>query len=144
MVGAGATLFAQWGLIRVFNLSASALMRWGSALAAAGLVGIAVAPDYFGILAAFAVTSVGYGFARPGFVAAASLMVGESEQGAVAGAVTSVNGSCFIIAPTIGIGLYELGGSYPYLLGAAVQLALLGYGLWHPVLRRNLSGGSDD
>ncbi len=144
MVGAGATLFAQWGLIRVFNLSASALMRWGAALAAAGLAFIAVAPDYFGILAAFAVTSVGYGFARPGFVAAASLMVGEAEQGAVAGAVTSVNGSCFIVAPTIGIGLYELGGSYPYLLGAAVQLALLGYALWHPVLRRNLSGGSDD
>ncbi len=69
MVGAGATLFAQWGLIRVLRLSAAGLMRWGAVLAAAGLAGIAVASDYMGILAAFALTSVGYGFARPGFVA---------------------------------------------------------------------------
>ena len=144
MVGAGATLFAQWGLIRVLDLTASALMRWGAALAAAGLAGIALAPDYAGILAAFALTSLGYGFARPGFVAGASLVVGEAEQGAVAGAVTAVNGACFIVAPTIGIGLYEIGGAYPYALGAAVQVVLLGYALFHPVLRRELGAARAD
>ncbi len=113
MVGAGATLLAQWGLIRMFGLTASALMRWGAALAAAGLAGIAVATDFYGIVVAFALTSLGYGFARPGFVAGASLMVGEDEQGAVAGAVTAVNGACFIVAPTVGIGLYEIGGAVP-------------------------------
>jgi len=136
MVGAGATLLAQWGLIGMLRMTAASLMRWGSGLAAAGCFGIALAHDYSAILAAFALTSLGYGFARPGFVAGASLMVGEDEQGAVAGAVTAVNGACFIVAPTIGIGLYEIGGSYPYLLGAAAQVALVGYALFSPVLRR--------
>lgn len=144
MVGAGATLLAQWGLIRMLGLTSSALMRWGAALAAAGLLAIAVAPDYYGILAGFALTSLGYGFARPGFVAGASLMVGEAEQGAVAGAVTAVNGSCFIVAPTIGIGLYEWGGAYPYYLGAAAQLLLFAYAVFNPVLRRELGAGPVD
>ena len=137
MVGAGATLLAQWGLIRMFDLTAAALMRWGAALAAAGLAGIALATDFYGIVVAFAVTSLGYGFARPGFVAGASLMVGEHEQGAVAGAVTAVNGACFIVAPTIGIALYEVGGAYPYALGAGAQILLFAYALFDPVLRRD-------
>lgn len=144
MVGAGATLLAQWGLIRMLAMTASALMRWGAALAAAGLAAIAVAPDYNGILVGFALTSLGYGFARPGFVAGASLVVGEAEQGAVAGAVTAVNGACFIVAPTIGIGLYELGGPYPYYLGAAAQVLLLGYVLFNPVLRREIGAAPPD
>ena len=144
MVGAGATLLAQWGLIGMLRMTASSLMRWGAGLAAAGCLGIALAHDYSGILAAFALTSLGYGFARPGFVAGASLTVSEDEQGAVAGAVTAVNGACFIVAPTIGIGLYEIGGAYPYLLGAAAQVLLLGYALFSPVLRRELGAAPAD
>ncbi len=132
------------GLIGVLRMTASSLMRWGAGLAAAGCLGIALAHDYSAILAAFALTSLGYGFARPGFVAGASLMVSEDEQGAVAGAVTAVNGACFIIAPTVGIGLYEIGGSYPYLLGAAAQLVLLGYALFTPVLRREMGAAPAD
>ena len=144
MVGAGATLLAQWGLIRMLGLTAATLMRWGAAAAAAGLLGIALAHDYAGVLIAFALASLGYGFARPGFVAGASLVVGETEQGAVAGAVTAVNGSCYIIAPTIGIGLYEVGGAYPYYLGAGLQLLLLAYTLLNPQLRRERGGPVDD
>ncbi len=144
MVGAGATLLAQWGLIGMLRMTASSLMRWGAGLAAAGCLGIALSHDYSGILAAFALTSLGYGFARPGFVAGASLMVSEDEQGAVAGAVTAVNGACFIVAPTVGIGLYEIGGSYPYLLGAAAQVVLLGYALFTPVLRREMGAAPAD
>jgi len=96
-----------------------------------------LATDFYGIVVAFAVTSLGFGFARPGFVAGASLMVGEHEQGAVAGAVTAVNGACFIVAPTIGIALYEVGGAYPYALGAGAQILLFAYALFDPVLRRD-------
>ena len=62
----------------------------------------------------------------------------------MAGAVTAANGACFIVAPTVGIGLYELGGSYPYLLGAAAQVALLGYALFNPTLRRSLDVAVED
>jgi hypothetical protein len=80
--------------------------------------------------------SMGYGLARPGFTAGASLAVSRSEQGGVAGAVTSVNGSCFIFAPAIGIGLYQIGPSVTYWLGAAALVALAVYSFTQPALGR--------
>ena len=124
MAGAGATLLAQWGLIPMFRMAPPAMMRWGTLVAAIGTAGIAFAPDFHATVVGYALASLGYGFARPGFTAGASLAVGDAEQGGVAGAVTSVNGSCFVLAPAIGIGLYQLGAVLPYLLGAAALTAL--------------------
>ncbi len=124
MAGAGATLLVQWGLIPMFRLAPPALMRWGTLIAAIGTAGVALAPDFHALVTAFALSSMGYGFARPGFTAGASLAVGRTEQGGVAGAVTSVNGSCFVLAPAIGIGLYQLGATLPYMLGSAALVAL--------------------
>lgn len=135
MAGAAATLLAQWGLIRMLRMTPAALMRWGTGLAAAGTAAIALAPDYYGIVVAYALTSLGYGFARPGFTAGSSLAVGEAEQGSVAGAITAVNGSCFVLSPAIGIGLYELAHRAPYAAGAAGLLALFAYTLASPRLR---------
>ena len=137
MVGAGATLLAQWGLIRTLRMTPGALMRWGAGLAALGTFGVAMASDYHGIVVAFALTSLGYGFARPGFTAGASLMVSADEQGAVAGAVTAINGACFVLAPAAGIGLYGLGHAYPYYAGAGCLVMLLAYALADPTLRRS-------
>jgi MFS family permease len=124
MAGAGATLLVQWGLIPLFRLAPPAMMRWGTLIAAIGTAGVALAPDFHALVVAFALSSMGYGFARPGFTAGASLAVGRTEQGGVAGAVTSVNGSCFVLAPAIGIGLYQLGSALPYLLGSAALVGL--------------------
>lgn len=135
MAGAAATLLAQWGLIRMLHMTPAALMGWGTALAALGTAGIAFSGSYYGIVVSFALTSLGYGFARPGFTAGSSLAVREDEQGAVAGAVTSVNGSCFILAPAIGIGLYELSQPLPYVLGALGLVLLWMYALRSPALR---------
>ena len=60
-------------------------------------------------------------------LAAASLAVGMHEQGAVAGRTTSVNGACFILGPSIGVGLYQLWGPLPYVISAAALLLLLPY-----------------
>ncbi|MFN7175585.1 MAG: MFS transporter [Thermaurantiacus sp.] len=124
MAGAGATLLAQWGIIRILAMSPKQLVQWGTWLAAIGTVGIALAPAFYQLVLAFAVASAGYGFARPGFTAGASLAVTRAEQGAVAGAVTSVNGACFIVAPAAGIALYGLSPLLPYWLGAAALAAL--------------------
>jgi MFS family permease len=137
MAGAGATLLAQWGIIRLLNLSPSQLMRWGSLLAAAGIAGIALAPSFHAMVLAFAIASAGFGFARPGFTAGSSLAVGRNEQGGVAGAVTAVNGACFILAPAIGIGLYELMPELPYWLAAVGLLALAAYAWLTPRLRNS-------
>lgn len=127
MASAGATLLAQWGLIPMFRMAPPALMRWGTALAAIGTAGVALAPDFHALVVAFGLLSLGYGLARPGFTAGASLAVGRAEQGGVAGAVTSINGSCFVAAPAIGIGLYQIHRELPYWLGAAALVLLLLY-----------------
>ncbi|KPF77087.1 MFS transporter [alpha proteobacterium AAP81b] len=141
MASAGATLLAQWGLIPMFRMTPPSLMLWGTAIAAIGTLGVALAPDFHALVVAFALMSLGYGLARPGFTAGASLAVGRSEQGGVAGAVTSINGSCFVAAPAIGIGLYGLGQMLPYLLGAAALVALLVYAVRSPALRAAVPDG---
>ncbi len=136
MGGAAATLLAQWGLIPMFRMTPPMLIRWGTAFAAIGTAGIATSPSFYGLVVCFALSSLGYGLARPGFTAGASLAVGEAEQGGVAGAVTAVNGSCFVLAPAIGIGLYQFGPSLPYALGAVALVALFVFANASKPLRR--------
>lgn len=136
MAGAGATLLAQWGLIPKLHLAPPALMRWGTIVAALGTLGIALAGTFHALVVAFALMSLGYGLARPGFTAGASLAVSRAEQGGVAGAVTAVNGSCFILAPAVGIGLYELGHTLTYWLSGAGLVMLAVYAFMSPALGR--------
>ena len=78
---------------------------------------------FYGITIGFAVTSLGFGFTRPGFTAGASLAVPLAEQGAVAGVITSANGISYVLAPALGIGLYGWQHNLPF---AAFALLLLG------------------
>ena len=124
MAGASATLAAQWGMIPRLGLSPRALILWGSAIAAAGLMGITIARDLYGITIGFAVASLGFGFTRPGFTGGASLAVPMSEQGGVAGVITSANGISYVAAPGIGMALYLVHPNLPFEAAAAVLLAL--------------------
>jgi len=139
MAGAGATLLAQWGLIPTLKMTPPALVRWGTMIAAIGSVATALATDFYGIVISFALASLGYGLARPGFTAGASLAVSRAEQGNVAGAVTAINGACYIAGPAIGIGLYSLNQELPYWLGAGALLLLLVYVQASPVLTKPLA-----
>jgi MFS family permease len=123
MAGAVATLGAQWGLIPRLNLSPRALILWGAIIGAAGLVGTMLSRDLYGITLGFALASLGFGFTRPGFTAGASLAVPLAEQGGVAGVITAANGISYVLAPTIGIGLYGLNHDLPF---AAFALLLVG------------------
>jgi hypothetical protein len=127
MAGASATLAAQWGLIPRLGLGPRALILWGSAIAAAGLLGTMMADDLYGITIGFGLASLGLGFTRPGFTGGASLAVPMAEQGAVAGLITAANGISFVAAPTIGIALYTFERHLPFALSAAL---LCGLALW--------------
>ncbi|MDG5488671.1 MFS transporter [Sphingomonas sp. BGYR3] len=129
MMGAGAALLVQWGIIPILNLSPRALVLWGSLLAAIGCAWIALANGLYPIATGFALASMGFGFVRPGFTAGASLAVGASAQGSVAGKVTSINGAAFVLGPSIGVAMYELWRPLPYGVAAAALLLLLGYAL---------------
>lgn len=136
MAGALASLLAQWGLIRIFRMGPRHLLRWGAGLAALGNLALAIAPSYEAVVFAYALVSLGYGFTRPGFTAGSSLAAGEREQGAVAGAVTAVNGASVIVTPVLGVALYESVPAAPFLLNAALLAALVVYAYANGALRR--------
>ncbi len=127
MAGAAAGLMAQWGLIRLLHMSPRSLLRWGAGCALLGNGLLAVAPDFGTVVFAYGLASLGFGFARPGFTAGASLGVTAAEQGAVAGLLTAVIGAAFIVAPVAGMALYEWWRPGPFLANAWIMLALLAY-----------------
>jgi len=127
MMGAGAALLAQWGVIPRLDLSPKRLVVVGLVLAAAGTAATGLAGDLYGIACDYALASLGFGFTRPGFTAGASLAVGPGAQGSVAGKVTSINGASFILGPSIGVGLYEWWQPLPYLVAGAACVAMIGY-----------------
>ncbi|HVM22807.1 MAG TPA: MFS transporter [Sphingomicrobium sp.] len=124
MAGAAATLGAQWGLIPRLGLGPRQLILIGAVIGAAGLLGTMLSTELYGITIGFAVASVGFGFTRPGFTAGASLAVPLAEQGAVAGIITSANGISYVLAPALGIALYQWHHDVPFALFALVLLGL--------------------
>lgn len=108
LIGAMATLFAQWGLIPMLNMKPGQSIIWGSLIALIGVVLTGVSHDFYGISTGFALASIGFGLFRPGFTAGASLAVKKNEQGDVAGKVASINGAAYIVAPAIGVYLFSL------------------------------------
>ena len=124
MVGALATLLAQWWLIPQLALGPRALVLWGALISAAGVVLTGIAQGIYGITLGFALASLGFGLFRPGFTSGASLAVTLREQNAVAGMVTSVNGVAFIAAPAVGVALYGVWMPLPFLVTGVLMLAL--------------------
>lgn len=135
MAGALSGLLAQWGLIRMLHMSPRTLMRWGAGLAALGNTALMVAPDFGTVVFSYGLMSIGFGFARPGFTAGASLAVNEGEQGSVAGSLTAVIGAAFVVSPVVGVALYELWRPGPFLMNAVICLALLAYALRNAALQ---------
>lgn len=127
MMGAGAALLVQWGVIPLLGLSPRRLVLVGLILAAAGVALTGLATSLYGIATAYALANLGFGFTRPGFTAGSSLAVGAAAQGSVAGKVTSVNGASFVLGPSIGVGLYEIARPLPYLTAAAALVVLFAY-----------------
>ncbi|MES2754324.1 MAG: MFS transporter [Pseudomonadota bacterium] len=129
MMGAGSALLVQWGIIPVLNLDPRRLVLVGLVMAAIGTALTGLATSLYGIATAYALSSMGFGFIRPGFTAGSSLAVGPAGQGSVAGKVTSVNGASFVLGPSLGVGLYELQHSLPYLTAGAACAVLFFYSL---------------
>ena len=127
IMGSGAALLAQWGIIPLLDLKPRQLVLIGLVLAALGSALTGLAGSLYGIATAFALACLGFGFVRPGFTAGASLAVGPEAQGSVAGKVTSVNGASFVLGPSIGVGLYELDHALPYLVAGGACALLLAY-----------------
>ncbi|MCA1661087.1 MAG: MFS transporter [Novosphingobium sp.] len=125
MIGAAATLLAQWGLIPMLHLGPRAATIWGMALSLFGLGVVAVGADLHTLAVGFAVASLGFGLYRPGFTAGASLAVSRAEQGQAAGVVAAVNGAAYIAAPAGAVWIYNHWERVAFGLIAALMLATL-------------------
>ncbi|MCC7266368.1 MAG: MFS transporter, partial [Caulobacteraceae bacterium] len=134
MFGAVAGLLAQWGIIRTFRMGPRALLRWGVGVAALGNLLTAVSPNYWTVVVGYAVASLGFGLARPGFTAGSSLAVELHEQARAAGAIAAVNGVNVVLAPLF-VMLYERVAPAPFFLNMAVLLGLLAYAYLNPRLK---------
>jgi len=127
MMGAGAALLVQWGIIPLLDLRPRQLVLTGLVFASIGCAMTGLATSLYGIATAYALASIGFGFTRPGFTAGSSLAVGHAAQGSVAGKVTSINGAAFVLGPSIGVGLYEARHALPYLTAGAALVLMFGY-----------------
>ncbi|MET0252292.1 MAG: MFS transporter [Novosphingobium sp.] len=130
MVGAVATLLAQWALIPILKLEPGAATLAGMALAALGTLGVALGTDIHGIAVGFGVASLGFGLFRPGFTSGASLAVSRAEQGQAAGIVAAANGAGYVIAPAAAVWLYNERPSVAFALIEALCLGVLAVGWW--------------
>jgi len=128
LIGAMATLLAQWGLIPMLSLAARSSVLLGSILAFVGVVLTGVSHDFYGISTGFAIASLGFGLFRPGFTAGASLAVKRHEQGDVAGKIASINGAAYIFAPAVGVALFNWWEPATFALTGAALLFLIIWG----------------
>lgn len=128
LIGAMATLLAQWGLIPMLSLAARSSVLLGSALALVGILLTGVSYDFYGISTGFAIASLGFGLFRPGFTAGASLAVRRHEQGDVAGKIASINGAAYVFAPAVGVALFNWWEPATFILIATALLFLLIWG----------------
>ncbi|RAK58202.1 MFS transporter [Phenylobacterium deserti] len=134
MFGAMAGLLAQWGIIRMFEMTPRQLLRWGAVVAALGNLVVALSPSYWTVVCGFAIASMGFGFARPGFTAGASLAVGLGEQARVAGAIAAVNGINVVLAPA-SVWLYGQVQPAPFYLNLVLMLSMLVFAFANRQLR---------
>lgn len=134
IVGAFATLLAQWWMIPQLRLGPGPLIAWGSVIGAVGSAITGLADSAYGITIGYALASLGFGLFRPGFTSGASLAVDLHEQNAVAGMVTSINGLAYVAGPVIGVALYTIGWPLPFLATAALLLALAAWAAVSPSL----------
>jgi predicted MFS family arabinose efflux permease len=127
--GAVASLLAQWWLIPQLSLTPRQLVVWGALLAAIGGVLTGVSGDLYTLTLSFALSALGFGLFRPGFTSGASLAVEPDEQNAVAGMVTSVNGIAYVAGPAVGVAIYGIGWSLPFILTGLLMLGIAGWSM---------------
>lgn len=123
-VGALATLLAQWGLIPLLKMQPRTAVTVGSVIGGVGALMVGYATTLSTISTGFAIALLGFGLFRPGFTAGASLAVPRSLQGQVAGQTASINGAAYIVAPAVGVGLYNWHAELSFILIATTCGAL--------------------
>ncbi|MDO5720902.1 MAG: MFS transporter [Actinomycetaceae bacterium] len=127
----------QGGLVPRISWDARKLLRFGMSGMTVAMVLFIFATSYALLGAASIVMGIGFGLALPGYTTGPTLEMNASEQGGVAGVISSNSGWAYAVAPVLFTSLYGWMPMIPFIIGAA----LLGFGavftMIHPLLRRN-------
>lgn len=127
-----AMLFVQAVVLQRLRVAPDRLVAAGFVLFGIGLVLLAAAPHPAIAWLAFAMVGAGFGTLTPGLNAGASVRVGMTGQGAVAGLLAAAPVAGMIAGPMAGTALYALDPVLPLALGATLCLALgLAFGIRH-------------
>lgn len=132
---AAAILFAQLVVIRLLRPAPRSMIGFGALAGVGGFALIVAAGAYPALFAGMLVLGLGLGLLRPGVMAGASLAVGVDEQGGVAGLMNATGGFGVIVAPFVGMSLYQFLPQAPYLLCLALFVLVLLAAWRHPRLR---------
>lgn len=135
MAMAMSTLIAQLGLIQRFDLSVQFMLRWGAVIMILSFAMLVLGGSYGVLVAALALAGLGFGFLRSGLSAGASLSVSLKDQGAMAGLLGSTAATGHILNPFLGIPLFYLLHSAPFMLAIALMVVVLAFAIFHPVLK---------
>lgn len=126
-LGAAMALVAQWGLPRIMRPVPMRMMLIGTALSLVGNLIALLDPSELAASTGFVVACFGYGQARPGFSAAASLGGTDAEQVAIASATSFIAGASIMLPPVVAAAAYEGWAGAPFAL--AIGLLVLGLGV---------------
>jgi len=136
MGAAAAGLFVQLVLVRLLRLLPRAMMGAGSLCGLAGFILLVFGTSYPVFLAAMIILGFCFGLVRPGVTAGASLCVSKQEQGAVAGLMNTTGALGTVLAPVVGMSLYQLMPRAPYVLDFLLMLVAIALVAWHPMIRK--------
>ncbi|WP_084396370.1 MFS transporter [Henriciella aquimarina] len=124
-VGAAGTLISQLVIIPRLKMTNRELMVSGALILSLGAFLIVPTREFAVLVLAQFFVGIGQGLARPGFSSGASLSVGSSLQGNVAGLVISANGMGFIVSPLFGPWTYQNVHPFAPFIGAGVMLLVM-------------------
>lgn len=136
MAAAASGLFVQLVLIRLLKPLPRTMMGVGSVFGLIGFALLVFGASYSVLLTAMIVLGLCFGLVRPGVTAGASLAVSREEQGAVAGLMSTTGAVGAVLAPVVGMSLYQLMPRAPYVLDFLLMIIAIALVIWHPVIRQ--------
>ncbi|MBV7363175.1 MFS transporter [Actinomycetaceae bacterium TAE3-ERU4] len=131
--GVGA-LFAQLVLIRHLTWGPHRLLRVGLLVLFVGIVLLIPHLNMWVVSLSMFVQGVGTGLAVPGYSAAPTMLVKDSEQGALAGLLWGNNALSYVVTPTVAGMFYGWHHDVPTVVSALILVLPLGMMFLHPRL----------
>ena len=122
-------LLVQGLVIPRLGWSALVLIKVGLPLSAAAFVQMTFAQNVTTMVTAALLAGIGHSFSIPGYTSALTLLFDKTEQGGVAGLISSTNAVTMVVGPIIATTLYQVSPSVPFAVGASVLAGLFIFAL---------------